>query len=283
MARSGRVGKVFANLGGAVQAGDPLVSLDDIEASSELRIAEAALTDAQIVAEDAVRYLERVTHIGEAASGADLESAGSAVRRADAAVLAADGRRALASSNLRNMTLRAPFTGVVAWADAEPGQVVAAGAPVVRLVDTTTLVVDIGLLADEVALVAPGQPATVTSGSTEVAAIITEVAPAANPHTRDWSARLSLQPTSLPAGTPVQVVLSLPTSVQAALVPAEAVKNGEVWVVSKERVVRRHPVKVVAEDRAGLLVTGLEPGLQVVRFSTAALNEGAVVKLLEAP
>jgi HlyD family secretion protein len=78
------------------------------------------------------------------------------VRQAEAALAQLDVA-------LENSVIRAPFDGVVTVRHREPGEIVAAGLPVVTLMDPADRWVRIYVREDEVGRLSPGQPATITA------------------------------------------------------------------------------------------------------------------------
>lgn len=87
-----------------------------------------------------------------------------------------------AQINLDNATLRAPFAGVVSVVNVVPGSSASGSALAVRLLDRSTLHVDLKLSENDVVKVALGQPATLTSDSLtdwNVNGVVSYIAPAA--------------------------------------------------------------------------------------------------------
>jgi HlyD family secretion protein len=78
-----------------------------------------------------------------------IAQAEAALRQADAA--------------LANAAIKAPFAGVVAVRDREPGETVAAGAPVLTIVDLTDRWIRIYIRENQIGAVRIGQSATITS------------------------------------------------------------------------------------------------------------------------
>jgi HlyD family secretion protein len=78
------------------------------------------------------------------------------VEQADAAVAAID-------AGLANLTVRAPFAGVVTVRNREPGEIVPAGSPVVTVLNRDDRWVRIYVPENRVGAVRPGQAATITS------------------------------------------------------------------------------------------------------------------------
>lgn len=178
---SARVSEVLVSEGQAVMAGDLLVRLEsaDLEAavtqaqaslelaeaqrdqvlaparSEEIAILQAQLdaspTDAQRDVAEAQLALALVGSTDE-----QIAIAGAGVRQAEAALEAA-------RVALDELTLTAPFDGVVVEVAVEVGELAAPGLPAVRLADFSSWrAVTSDLSETDVVLVAPGQPARVT-------------------------------------------------------------------------------------------------------------------------
>lgn len=92
---------------------------------------------------------------------ADVAQARAAIAAAQAQVEAAEAARGLARANLADTTVAAPFTGVVLERLVEPGEVVAAGAPLVTLVDLSKLHAKVYVAEVDLGRVKIGDPARV--------------------------------------------------------------------------------------------------------------------------
>lgn len=105
--------------------------------------------------------------------------------------------------------LVADVAGVVTAVDAEPGQVVAIGTPVVRLAQNGPRDVMFNVPEDRVALLKIGAPVGIRmwAGDTEFKGMVREVAASADPVTRTFTVKVSLQSADvLPLGATVTVV-----------------------------------------------------------------------------
>ena len=132
---AGKMATRLVDMGALVHKGDALAELDDAdfrlqleEAQAEQSSAAAALVQAE--AED--RRLTTLAKQGWTAN-ADFDKARSAADQARAAVTRADRAVSLARNAIDYATLRADADGVISAVSAEAGQVVAVGAPIVRL------------------------------------------------------------------------------------------------------------------------------------------------------
>ncbi len=86
-----------------------------------------------------------------------------AVKQAQARLQAAEAARALADTHLADAVLRAPLTGTVLAKHAEPGELLAAGAPVLTVARLDEVWVRAYVPETQLGRIKLGQPATVTS------------------------------------------------------------------------------------------------------------------------
>lgn len=279
--RPGVVVERVVEPGVAVATGDPILRLDARESRARLATATAAVADADAAAADAARALVRVEALGDGASQATVDSAATAVARSRAAVEHARAQAQLAQADLRWMTLRAPFAGVVASLEPELGEAVGTVAPAARVVDVESLKATIGLHEDELmGAASPDASFEVRTTRTRATAELVWMSPAADPRTLAWAAELHLPGAEgLAAGMPVDVVLSLSAPGADGVVPAVAVVDGSVWEVT-DGVARRTPVSVLGEGPEGVFVIGIRPGAQVVVHGPEALSDGVEVVVL---
>ena len=176
----GRVARVLARVGDRVQQGQVLVAVHSHEMIDALSaLAKASAADAQAasdaaLAESAAARAERLYAL-KAFSLADLERTRGALARAVSgrAETRAELTRARAvhahlvgagvvpvGTDEHDVLVRAPMTGVVVRLDAQPGAVVAVGAPLVSVSRTTSLVLQLQL--PERALGATGAGAAIS-------------------------------------------------------------------------------------------------------------------------
>lgn len=140
---AGRVESVLKE-GATVAAGGTVAVLDS-------RLEEAELHRAELLLGNAVAELARVRGLqrSRAASERDLDAATTEVGTRRAEHSAAQERRA-------RRELLAPFAGVVADVEVEPGQVTVPGEPIARLMDFDTLKLEVGVPGYQIRRVVPG-------------------------------------------------------------------------------------------------------------------------------
>lgn len=145
----GRVTEVWARAGTRVRKGQPILQIDSSGAVNDEALAGAELGQrrsevqrAEARWEEASAKLRRLEQGGSWIAAQELEAGRAAERMAKADVLAARagvgmGRARMAQQKLRSRrhTLEAPFDGVLVSCHVDPGDSVAAGTVVARLID----------------------------------------------------------------------------------------------------------------------------------------------------
>ncbi|SIS53533.1 HlyD family secretion protein [Phaeovulum vinaykumarii] len=185
----GRLTEVTAAEGTMVEAGDVLARIDDRDAQARVLAAKASVlqaraaraqAEAAVMQAESARDVARTTlarvrklHADGHAAQAQLDDATNALTAAEAALAAAraqveNGTALIAAAEaqlkqaeiaLDDLTIRAPIRGRVLYRLHEPGEVIAAGTPVVTLLDLTDVYMNIYLPASVVGILAMGDEA----------------------------------------------------------------------------------------------------------------------------
>ena len=272
----GVVTAVVHDQGDTVRVGDVLVRLDDRSLRAAL---DAARADLALAAFDA----DRTARLFAAGKVSEQEK------------LAADSRRDRADAAVRMAALRvekcapaAPFAGVVAARYVEPGQLVAPGRPVARVVDPYVLKLVGALTGRDIAWIRPGEPATVTlEDGTALDGTVVFVGPEADVATGKFpvEVRVANPDLALRPGLVGRAVLTRAVHRGALAVPRDAVittpAGTEVYVVEGERAHRR---EVILGPGRGLMVMvrdGLRAGELLVVRGQRELVENALVRITE--
>lgn len=117
---------------------------------------------------------------------------------------------------LANSTLVAPFSGTISTRAADEGTIVAAGQPIVHLVEDSALEAHVGVPAQVAAILEPGSQQQVRIGDRAYAGWLAAKAPEFNKATRTQTVILVLDPIATAPPTPGQVVnLDVSKTVQA--------------------------------------------------------------------
>jgi RND family efflux transporter MFP subunit len=258
---SGEVREVRVRVGDHVKRGDLLVEVDPSLAAARVRAAEASKQAGAAQLERARRDSERLSEAGpDIAAAAEIEQASQEKKRVTAERERLRAAEAEARAQLGRHRVRAPFDGVIAARNVDPGDWVDPGDEVVELVDDTGVEVLASVPPDVARYLSVGDEATLELEGQRVRATIQGIVPALDIESRTM--RLRLVPDErtswLLPGAAVDVVLTIERSEEGALVvPRDAlvygIANTQV-VKSVEGKAELVPVKVLARSRDEVLV-----------------------------
>lgn len=295
---AGKITRREVELGQHVKAGQVLARLDarDYQLSADAARAQLASATTQRDLADANAKRFRTLRAQNFISAAEMERYEANLKAAQASL---DQARAQLSSqsNQENYTqLLADADGVVTSVEAEPGQVVAAGTPVVRIAQDGARDAVFSVPEDRRSAIKQGQGVKVRPWSDEsrvISALVREVAASADPATRTYVVKAALQGTDLPAlGATVHVmpegmgVSREAVGSQVIKLPTTALRqeggNGQgtaVWLYdAASSSVKLQPVQIASADgNEAVIASGLQPGMQVVATGAHVLTPGQKV------
>ena len=275
-------------------AGQVLAQLDprDYQLATDGARAQvaAARTQRDLAAADFKRYagLKEQNFI----SGAELERREASVKSAQATLDQTQSQLASQGNQAGYTRLVADVAGVVTSVDAEPGQVVSAGTPVVRIAQDGPRDVVFAVPEDKVSVMRAGQPVAVRvwSGGEPLAGRVREVAASADVVTRTFQVKVAIDGAAAPplGSTAYVTPESLSREgVQALKLPTSALRQeGQqtaVWVFDPATsTVRSQPVQVATADGNDVVIAaGLAPGQQVVATGVHVLSPGQKVTVYQ--
>ncbi|MFL5618137.1 MAG: efflux RND transporter periplasmic adaptor subunit [Gemmatimonadaceae bacterium] len=274
----GVVAAVFVREGDVVRAGETLAELDLREIDAQVTRARSAVAKAQ---RDHARL--QALHADSLAPLAQLQDAATALELARADLQTA-------SVNRRYASVVAPSAGRVLRRTAEPGQTLAAGAPVLTIGGSTGgTVLRVGLPDRDIVRVRVGSPATVRLDAFPdrlLTGRVRQIAGAATAGTGTYAVEIALDDASgLSVGMIGSATIaaagrgSLPTVPVDALLEADG-DRASVYVVSGDRA-RRRAVRVatIQGDRVAVR-EGLAGATSVVVTGATYLSDGAAVTVL---
>ncbi|MDR2325081.1 MAG: efflux RND transporter periplasmic adaptor subunit [Acidovorax sp.] len=291
---AGKLVQRQVDVGQHVQAGQLLAQLDGSDYALAAQAAQAqvaaASTQRDLAAADLARYqaLKDKNFI----SGAELDRRSAAFRSAQAQLDQAKANAASQSNQSGYTRLVADVAGVVTAVDAEPGQVVTAGTPVVRIAQDGPRDVLLAVPEDKRSQMHIGQAVQVrpwADGGALLQGQVREVAAAADPVTRTYAVKVALAGDAPPLGA---TVYALPVGMGAEgnmllKLPTAAVREqggqSAVWVYDPQaQVVRSQAVTVASADgNQAVIAQGLQPGMQVVAAGVHVLTEGQHVTIYQ--
>lgn len=290
------------DLGQRVKPGQLLARLDERDLALGSQAAEAQVAAARTQRDLAAADLKRFADLQKQGfvSGAEIERREATLKAAEATLQQAQAQSAVQGNQTAYTRLLADAAGVVVAVEAEAGQVVGAGAPVVRLAYDGPRDVVISIPEDRVGLIAAGLQADVrfwangVNGAPglssrlpeAVPATVREVAASADPLTRTFQVKLAL-PTDVdvPLGATAYVRFATPAPAdgQAIKLPTSAlIKVGNesaVWVFeAATSTVQTRTVQVLTADGNAVVIgAGLQPGDEVVAAGVHVLSPGQKV------
>lgn len=272
----GKIVRRAVEPGQRVEAGQLLAQLDarDYQLAADAARAQvaAATTQRDLAAADLQRF-QSLRDEGFI-SGAEIERRSAQLKAAQATLDQARAQLASQGNQAAYTQLLADASGVVTGVDAEVGQVVAAGTPVVRLAQDGPRDAVFAVPEDRVAGVRVGQAVTVRgwAGDDEWHGSVREVAAAADPVTRTYTVKVALAGAAPPLGATL-TVLPQQSGVQGLPViklPTSALwQQGQgtaVWLYDEASgSVRAQAVQVGGADgNEAVILDGLQPGMRVV-------------------
>lgn len=221
-----RVAEVLVEVGDVVRPGQTLVRLDARTLEVQSRQADAALAQARANLELARSEATRGESLLERKliSTADADQLRTNLIRAEAQLTTAEADRDAARLKLGFATLGAPQAGVISARTVQPGQVVSAGAELLRLIRDGRLEWRAELAEQDLTRVPAATEIELTApGGAAVRGRVRAVAPALDPKTRTGLVYADLpDPGSLRAGMFAQGRIVLGTA-QALVLPRESV------------------------------------------------------------
>jgi membrane fusion protein, multidrug efflux system len=289
----GKIASRLVDVGQEVKAGQTLAVLDsqDVLPSINAQAAqvEVARTDFKFQQSE-LRRQQELRDKGFV-SGAALERQAASTESAAARLKSAQSQLASAQNGLNFQTLRADKTGVVVGVDAEAGSVVAAGQSVVRVAQ---------LGEKEILVNAPERSVSQLKSASGFLVVfdalpgkifkakLRELAPAADPASRTYPAKLAL----IDANDEVKLGMSATVrselgAAKSIVIPNTALYTRDaatrVWLVDRaSETVKQVEVKLGESTNAGVVITaGLKSGDLLVTAGANLLQPGQKVRLIE--
>jgi len=291
---AGKIVQRQAELGQRVRAGQVLAQLDPQDYQLAAAAAQAQVSAAQTQHDLAAADFQRFAALKAQnfISGAELDRREASLKAARATLAQARAQASAQGNQTGYTRLVADVDGVVTGVDAEVGQVVGAGSPVLRIAQDGARDVVFAVPEDKVARLKVGQAVAVRSwsGGETLQGQVREVAASADPVTRTFAVKASIEAAQAPPlGATVHVTpaaLSL-AGLPAIKLPTTALRQEgattAVWVYEPETgTVRSQAVRVVTADGNEAVITdGLVPGMQVVSTGVHVLTPGQKVGIYE--
>ena len=248
----------------------------------ELDQSAVDLTNARNQYELAQRHLNSLLAVGKQQE----------IKSATGQLTAAKGKYEGATAQLSYSEIRSPIDGVVTDRPLYPGEMAAAGTPLITLMDTSQVVARSHIPQDQAELLKVGDPATITVPGEDKAVDgkVTVVSPALDPNSTTVEVWVQAKNPGqrLKPGTSVQVSMLAQTVPNALVVPASAVLTASdggttVMVVNPDGRAHQQAVKTgVKQGDEVQIVDGVKEGQKVVTAGAYGLPDNTKITV-EAP
>lgn len=292
---AGKVVSRAVDVGVSVKKGDTLARLDEQDFQNKARSAEADVASAEAVLTEAIGNEDRQAQLLQkgVTTKSNYDAALKNKRSAEAKLESSKAALDLAKDQMNYAELKADFDGIVTAIGAEPGQVVNAGQMVVRLArpDQVDAVFNIAESAfkDRKPGEKPKIIVSLLSNPSMVAdGVLREVSPVADPVTRTYQVKVSLENPSPAMRFGASVLGRLnETTAPVVVLPGSALydKGGKpaVWLFDgTASTVKLQPVTVARYETDRVVVSdGIKKGDIVVTAGVNRLTENQKVRLAE--
>ncbi len=288
----GKIVERRVNIGDEVKAGQIIARLDDKDLVLSENSANAAVLSAKsrlAVANDALGRAEKLQPKGYTPE-AVVDQRRLEADAAKAALEEAEAQARQAANSSGYAVLKADKAGIVTRVEAQAGQVVAAGTPVISLAEAGEIEVAFSVPEQDVTQISVGQDADLkfwADGDIKSQGKIREIARQADPGSRTYAVRIAVPnpPAASRLGMTVTATLSLRPGAPHMSLPLAALTridgHDAVYVADRaSSLVKPRTVQIGGVEADGVKVlSGLKTGEVVVTGGVQFLSEGMQVRL----
>lgn len=245
----------------------------------DLDTAQAALVQAQAAYDAADMHLKSVQQVSHEA----------ALKAAEGQLRSAEGKMNGADAEVSYSEIRSPIDGAVTDRPLFAGETAAAGAPLITVMDTSSLVAKAHVAQSVVQQMKMGDEAAVRVPGIDdpVPAKVSLISPALDPGSTTVEVWLKIdnRKGTLKVGTPVKAIITGKTVEQAWKIPSSAVLTAQdgstsVMVVGSDGAAHKKPVTLGITDGDDVQVlSGVAPSDQVITGGAYGLDDGTKVKV----
>jgi len=289
----GKITRRLVENGDRVKAGQVLAEIDpqDYALAAEAAQAQvqAALTNRDLAAADLKRFKDLLDK--NFISAAEFERRDTTLKAAQAQLDQAQAQLSSQRNQAAYTRLMADASGVITAIEAEPGQVVGAGVPVVRLAQDGARDAVFAVPEDKLLAWRVGQDVRVQlwGAATSMKAKVREIAGSADPVSRTFAIKVALPDVQAPLGATVTIVpqggarAGVAVGAQVIKLPTTALRQeggqSAVWVVDTNTMTVASQAVVVdtADGNQAIIQSGLKAGQVVVSAGVHVLSPGQKV------
>ncbi|HEY1578614.1 MAG TPA: efflux RND transporter periplasmic adaptor subunit [Terracidiphilus sp.] len=245
----------------------------------DLDTARAALVQAQATYDTAAKHLESMQNVNR-----DAE-----LKTAQGQLTSAEGKYKAAAAQVNYSEIRSPINGLVTDRPIYAGETPAASAPLLTVMDTSSLLAKAHIaqslaqqmkVGDEASLSVPGL-------DDPISAKVALISPALDPGstTLEIWVKVDNKKGGLKVGTPVKISITGHTVENALKVPTSSILSGDsgaksVMVIGADGSAHKKPVQTGIQDGDDVQITqGLTASDTVITSGSYGLDEGTKVKI----
>lgn len=297
----GTVSTLMVREGDRVRKGQVLARLDAMENAAASAVAVAGIDEAQRGLDEAGsrkkladvtfnRYQKLFTEQAITRQEFDTKQtekdlARQGVARAEAHLRQAQAGSRAASTIESYTRITAPISGIITSKQADLGASVFPAQPLMTIEDDGSYQLELAVPESLAPSVKPGATLQVTLDTlgSPFTARIAEIVPAADPLSRTFVAKISLNQKGLKSGMFGRGIINLGTTVNGLLLPKKSVMErgalSSLWVLDKDNIARMRLVKTgkTIGDKVEIL-SGLSDGERVVVGGMEKVSEGSRVE-----
>ncbi|HLO98875.1 MAG TPA: efflux RND transporter periplasmic adaptor subunit, partial [Fimbriimonas sp.] len=209
------------------------------------------------------------------------------VAAAKAQLQSAQAQLAFSEKNLRESTIRSPFSGRVTGKPLQAGVVVGSGTPIVRVIGSSGIYFEGQAPSDKVSSIVPGTPVQVTFDALkgrEAQGSVVAVSPQGDSVGRLFNVRVKFDAASLGAkpGMFARGVITLAKHTGAVMVPESVIieRDNESYVFLADGDKAKRQVVTLGLRKGSMVeVMGLSSGAQVINKGQTSLVDGSKIKV----
>ena len=245
----------------------------------DLDTAQAALVQAQAAYDTASKHLESMQKVNREAE----------LKTAQGQLTSAEGKYNGAAAQVAYSEIRSPIDGVVTDRPIFAGETAAVGAPLITVMDTSSMIAKAHIAQSQAQQMKLGDAATISVPGVEdpVPAKVALISPALDPGSTTLEIWLKAdnKKGALKVGTPVKVSITGHTVENALKVPTSAILAGDdgsksVMVIGADGVAHKKAVQIGIQDGDDTQITGgLTASDMVITSGSYGLDEGTKVKI----
>jgi multidrug efflux system membrane fusion protein len=277
-------------VGDRVRKGEPLGQINDELRQIQLRNDESRIRrlEANITFLD--RQIERIEELVANNSSAELEFDRVRMEREMVVqeLASAEAERDQTYYQIERTRIVAPFDGVIAERMHQPGEFIAAGESLVRLVNDTRLEARVQAPINVLRYVSSGAQIMVETDFLESLASVRAVVPVGDERSRMVELRIALRPLGWVIGEAIRASVPSAAPTHAVTVPRDALvlRDSQVYVFKIGEGGTAQRISVVPGDGSADLIGvrgALRAGDRVVIRGAERLQQGQLVKVLSTP